>query len=210
MASSMLLRRSTATTAKFLNKFLQPSSSVTRSFNTSVQRRESSDDESDIDVAGRRTDSGIRRQGFAPGFFTDVFDPFASPRSLSQVLNMVDQLAESPFTAASRGMGTTGVRRGWDAKEDNEALHLRIDMPGLGKENVKISVEDETLMIKGEGEKEAEGEEESGRRYSSRIGLPPKLYKIDSIKAEMKNGVLKVFVPKVKEEDKKVRQVTVD
>jgi HSP20 family protein len=32
--------------------------------------------------------------------------------------------------------------------------------------------------------------------------LPEKLYKIDQIKAEMKNGVLKVIVPKIKEEER--------
>ncbi|GMN40967.1 hypothetical protein TIFTF001_010192 [Ficus carica] len=74
-------------------------------------------------------------------------------------------------------------------------------MPGLGKEDVNVSVEQNTLIIKGEGEKE-EGEQVSGRRYMSRIDLPEKLYRTDQIKAEMKNGVLKVVVPKVKEEER--------
>lgn len=97
---------------------------------------------------------------------------------------------------------STGVRRGWDARETEDALHLRVDMPGLGKEDVKISVEQNTLIIKGEGAKEGD-EEESARRYTSRIDLPDKLYKIDQIRAEMKNGVLKVVVPKMKEEERK-------
>ena len=51
----------------------------------------------------------------------------------------------------------------------------------------------------------------SGRRYSSRLDLPPSVYKVDEIKAEMKNGVLKVVVPKVKEQERKdVYQVTVE
>lgn len=132
----------------------------------------------------------------------DVFDPFSPTTSLSQVLNLMDQLMEDPFLAASRGVGA-GSRRGWDVKEDNDALYIRLEMPGLGKEDVKVSVEENTLTIKGEGEKVSEEEEESKRRYSSRLDLPQKLYKLDSIKAEMKNGVLKVVVPKVKEEEKK-------
>jgi HSP20 family protein len=115
---------------------------------------------------------------------------------------MVDQLMDNPFLSATRGIGAGGVRRGWDAKETEDALHLRVDMPGLSKEDVKISVEQNTLTIKGEGAKESEEEEESVRRFSSRIDLPEKLYKIDQIKAEMKNGVLKVIVPKMKEEER--------
>ncbi|KAL5703153.1 hypothetical protein ACHQM5_028282 [Ranunculus cassubicifolius] len=203
-SSSLLLRRS-------LNKLYQPLRSLsatpslsTRSFNTSIQRRDTSDDERDLDINSRRPDYALRRRD-SPSFFSSVFDPFSPPRTLSQVLNMMDQMVDTPFTSPS-----LGLRRGWDAREEEDALHLRIDMPGLSKDEVKVSVEENTLSIKGEGGKE-EGDEESVRRYSSRIDLPPKLYKVDAIKAEMKNGVLKVFVPKVKEEERKdVHQVAIE
>lgn len=122
---------------------------------------------------------------------------------------MMDQMLDNPFAAASRG-ASGGFRRAWEAREDGDALHLRIDMPGLGKEHVKVWAEQNTLIIKGEGEKESD-EEESGRKFSSRIDLPPEAYKIDQIRAEMKNGVLRVVVPKVKEEERRdVYQVKVE
>lgn len=130
-----------------------------------------------------------------------MLDPFSPTRSLSQVLNLMDQFMENPFVAASQGLGA-GSMRGWDVKEDENALYIRMDMPGVGKEHVKVSVEQNTLVIKGEGEKESE-EEENRRKYSSRLDLPPNIYKLDSVRAEMKNGVLKVVVPKVKEEERK-------
>lgn len=114
----------------------------------------------------------------------------------------MDQILESPF-AAVRWM-----RRGWDAREEEDALYLSVEMPGLGKEDVSVTVEQNTLVIKGEG-----GEEEGRERirYSSRIDLPPNLYKIDEIKAEMKNGVLKLVVPKVKDAERKdVVQVQIE
>lgn len=133
--------------------------------------------------------------------YSDFFDPFSPTRSLSQVLNLMDQFMENPFLSAPRGGLGAGIRRGWDAKETDEALQLRVDMPGLDKQDVKLSVEQNTLIIKGEGAKE-EGEQESARRYMSRIDLPEKLYRTDQIKAEMKNGVLKVVVPKVKDDER--------
>lgn len=132
---------------------------------------------------------------------SDVIDPFYPTKSLSQVLNLMDQLMEDPFQA-SRGF-TGGSRRGWDVKEDDKALQLRIDMPGLGKEDVKVAVDENTLIIRGEGGETEAGDEEGGRRYSCRIDLPTKLYKVDEIKAEMRNGVLKVVVPKVQEGERK-------
>lgn len=132
---------------------------------------------------------------------SDLFDPIAPTRSMSQIFNMMDQFMDNPFITASPRVGLA-ARRGWDAKEDNEALNLRFDMPGMDKDNVKISVEQNTLIIKAEAEKETE-EEESRRRYSTRLGLPNDVYKVDEIKAEMKNGVLKIVVPKVKAEERK-------
>ncbi|GMI76375.1 hypothetical protein like AT5G51440 [Hibiscus trionum] len=117
----------------------------------------------------------------------------------------MDQLTDHPFLSSP----SLSSRKGWDMREDNNALSFRIEMPGLSKEDVKISVEQNTLIIRGEGGDD-EGED-GGRRYSSRLELSPTMYKLDEIKAEMKNGVLKVVMPKVKEEERKdVHQVTVE
>ncbi|OVA03097.1 Alpha crystallin/Hsp20 domain [Macleaya cordata] len=106
------------------------------------------------------------------------------------------------------GGGLKSIRR-WNAKEDEEALYLKIDMPGLGKEDVKVSIVENTLIIKGEKKKAIEGgddddDDESVRKwYSSIFDLHPNLFKVKQVKAEMKNGVLRVSIPKVKEEERK-------
>lgn len=132
--------------------------------------------------------------------YADVVDPFWPSRSLNKLLNTMDKFMNNPFLSASRGIGA-GVRRGWDVRETDDALKLLIDMPGLDKEDVKVSVEQNTLVIKGEEAKESDVEE-SGRKYTGRIDLPEKVYRTDQIKAEMKNGVLKVVVPKAKEDER--------
>ncbi|XP_006647931.2 24.1 kDa heat shock protein, mitochondrial [Oryza brachyantha] len=176
-----------------------------RGYNTGAQLRRYERDESDED--GGREYETRRRTGDTPvpAFFSDVFrDPFGAPQSLGRLLSIMDDLA-SPA-----GRATATLRRGWSAKENDEALHLRVDMPGLGKEHVKVWAEQNSLVIKGEGEKEAD-EGAAPPRYSGRIELAPEVYKMDQIKAEMKNGVLKVVVPKVKEEQRRdVFQVNVE
>ncbi|VVB15638.1 unnamed protein product [Arabis nemorensis] len=183
---------------------------ASRLFNTNAVR--SYEDGDDGVEGSHRSNRQVSRRG--GDFFSDLFDPFAPTRSLNQVLNFMDQFNESPLVSATRGMGASGVRRGWDVKEKDDALHLRIDMPGLSREDVKLALEQNTLVIKGEGKTEEEGEEDvsgDGRRFTSRIELPEKVYKTDEIKAEMKNGVLKVVIPKMKEEERKnVRHIQVD
>ncbi|XP_038906132.1 small heat shock protein, chloroplastic-like isoform X1 [Benincasa hispida] len=213
MASSIALRGLAASSAaKLFNSVRSASvlpSFVGRSFNTNAQMTNYADDDRSVDVDRRSDRSLSRSRDRFPGFAGNVFDPFSPTRSLSQVLNLMDQFMEDPFLAASRGVGA-GSRRGWDVREDENGLYLRMDMPGLSKDDVKVSVEQNTLIIKGEAGKESEDEEDR-RRFSSRLDLLANLYELNSIKAEMKNGVLKVAVPKVKEEERKdVRHVTVE
>ncbi|KAJ9164054.1 hypothetical protein P3X46_023671 [Hevea brasiliensis] len=199
MASSLALKRlvSSNLVPTYL-RFIRPSASASRLFNTDAVRRfDDDEDERGIEV-DRRSGRNLSRS--RDDFFSDVVDPLWPSRSLSQVLNMMDQFMDNPFLSTSRGFGA-GPRRGWDVRETDDALNFRIDMPGLDREDVKVSLEQNTLVIKGEGANESD-EEDSGRRYTSRIDLPEKIYRTDQIKAEMKNGVLKVVVPKVKEEER--------
>ncbi|XP_043703823.1 23.6 kDa heat shock protein, mitochondrial-like [Telopea speciosissima] len=148
-------------------------------------------------------------------FFTDMFDP----QSLTRTLNLnlmdlgmgtgkrewIDGRTRGGWDLTDLGTGAGGTRGGWDVIEEEKGLYIRIDMPGVGKEDVKVSVEENTMTITGEGDKES-GYRESGRRgrrYYNTIVIPMKLFKMDQIKAEMKNGVLTIVILKVKEEESK-------
>ncbi|CAO2047425.1 unnamed protein product [Urochloa humidicola] len=200
-----------APSAPFAGSALRPVAvaSGLRGYNTGAPLRRYEGGESDQDSAreyeGRR---GGQDYYTVPTLFSgNVFrDPFGAPQNLGRLLSLMDDVATAAPVRAS------AARRGWDAREDEEALHLRVDMPGLGKEHVKVWAEQNSLVVKGEGEKEA-GEDEAAAppRYTGRIELPPDVYRMDKIKAEMKNGVLRVVVPKVKEEKRKdVFQVNVE
>ncbi|KAH6781055.1 hypothetical protein C2S52_012292 [Perilla frutescens var. hirtella] len=86
---------------------------------------------------------------------------------------MMDRFTESLVSAI--------IRRTWDVRKIDDGLHLHVDMTGLGKEDVKVSVGQNTLTIKGKGKKELE-DDEYGRRYSSRIDPLEKLYKTNEIR----------------------------
>ena len=84
-------------------------------------------------------------------------------------------------------------------------------MPGMTKDDVKVWVEEKMLVVKAEkvkktssenGKVGGEEEEEEGDwsaksygRYSSRIALPENV-QFEQIKAEVKDGVLYITIPK--------------
>lgn len=88
-------------------------------------------------------------------------------------------------------------------KEDETSYKLRFEVPGLSKEDLKITIEDGYLMIKGEHKEE---EEEEGsyddQWYAKSYGyyntclLLPEDAKVEEIKAELKDGILNLTIPR--------------
>lgn len=100
-------------------------------------------------------------------------------------------------------------------KEDDKSYKLRYEVPGLSKEEVKITIDDGVLSIKGE-HKEEEGSDDEDEHWSSRsygyyntsVVLPDDA-KVDDIKAELKDGVLSIIVPKSEVSKKNVKHVQI-
>lgn len=114
------------------------------------------------------------------------------------MLDTMDRLFDDALSV------TGEIRTPWDIKEEENEIKMRFDMPGISKENLKVSVEDDILVIRGEHKGEEKDDDWSRRNYSSydtRLELPDNCVK-DQVKAELKNGVLYVYIPKAKAERK--------
>ena len=133
-----------------------------------------------------------------------AFDPFKElqdiERRIGAVLNINKpvQKVES-FTPAV------------NEKVDENGYHLEIDLPGVKKENIEISVNDGILTISGERKLERKEEKENYTRIESFFGRFERSFKLpadadsDNIEAKYENGVLKLFIPKrPKPEGKKI------
>jgi HSP20 family protein len=92
---------------------------------------------------------------------------------------------------------------------------VRADLPGLKKEDVRVDVTDNALIIEGERRKEQEERREgfyrserSYGRFSRAIPLPEGL-DTEDVKAEFKNGVLEVRLPAPKRPAQRRRQIDI-
>lgn len=97
-----------------------------------------------------------------------------------------------------------------DIFEDDDNIVLLADMPGVGKDDVNIHIEDGQLLIEGKVNKEAPGDyvlsEYSIGDYHCKFTLS-NIVDQSRIQASMKNGVLRLVLPK--SDKSKPRKITI-
>jgi HSP20 family protein len=100
--------------------------------------------------------------------------------------------------------------------EDTNTIHIHAELPGVSQEDVKLTVNEGVLTLRGEKKKEEKFEERNYHRIERRYGefvrqfTLPENVKLDEIKAEFKNGVLEVALPKTAPEEPKVREIPIN
>lgn len=101
-------------------------------------------------------------------------------------------------------------------KENDKCYKLRYEVPGLSKNDLKITVEDGFLVITGEcKEEDGEFDDDKDGWYAQRYGyyntslLLPDDAKVDEIKAEVKDGLLYVTIPRTEPKKRNVREVQI-
>ncbi len=119
----------------------------------------------------------------------------------------------TPFFRDLEGLGDFSPRM--DVDESEKEITVSAELPGLKPEDVNISLKDNLLTIS--GEKRAE-KEEKGKRYyhversygsfSRSIPLPGEV-KEDKVEASLKDGLLKVILPKSEEAQQKHKSIPI-
>ncbi len=100
-----------------------------------------------------------------------------------------------------------------DVVENDDAFVLEAELPGMKKDDIKISIANDVLSIRGEKKIEKEDKKKNYHRtersygsFSRTFPLPGNV-KADKVDAEFNNGVLTVTIPK--SEEAKPKQIDV-
>ena len=113
----------------------------------------------------------------------------------------------------------TGFRGAWTPAVDifeteNHDLVLKAELPGMTREDIEVTVENNTLVLKGQKKFEAEVKEENYRRIERSYGqfnrsfTLPNTVDTSKVAADYKNGILTVKLPF--REEAKPRTINVD
>jgi len=142
-----------------------------------------------------------------PGFYGWHRDPFAEMHRLRREMDNL-------LGTGRRGLApTAGVFPALNVSEDEDNLYVRAELPGVVPEEIEITTKENNLIIKGQRQIAAEGEQVSYHRREREAGSFRRIIalptRVDSSKvtAACKNGVLTVTLPRAAEV--KPRQVEV-
>ncbi len=91
-----------------------------------------------------------------------------------------------------------------DIIQKDDSFYILIDMPGVKREDLEISIDKDTLVIEGKtsysrlDEEKVWEQEFANVKYLRRFTLADTVDK-EKIKANLRNGLLKIHLPKVAE-----------
>lgn len=139
------------------------------------------------------------------------WEPFREMDSLRHEMN---RLFDDLITPSARG-GNGGLSfvPAAEMEETEEALHLKLEIPGIEAKDLDVQVTADAVSISGERKSESRTEEKGKVRSEFRYGsfqrvipLPVRINN-QQVQADYKDGILNLTLPKAEEEKSKVVKV---
>ena len=117
----------------------------------------------------------------------------------------LDRLLESSLAPTTRVGSQTAFAPALELRENQESYQVSVELPGVDRKDVEVTLHDGVLTISGERKQETEvkeGEyvrtERSYGRFQRQVALPQTV-NTEAVKAAHKDGVLTVTLPKTVE-----------
>jgi HSP20 family protein len=138
-------------------------------------------------------------------------DAFANLRRLNTMLD--EAFGGWPFASGENGTITSAWTPACDVFETKDGIKIVAELPGVRAEDVKLSLENSTLTIRGEKKQQAEEKTERVHRYERSYGVfersfaLPSTVDVDGIEASYDSGLLTVLLPKA--ERAKPREISI-
>ncbi len=141
------------------------------------------------------------------------WEPFREIDSLQREMNrLFDSLSPTPTTKENMGVAFIPPA---EIHETPEAIHLKLEIPGMEAKDLDVHVTAEAVSISGERQSEIQSEDKGVTRSELRYGqfrrvIPlPTPIQNDKVQADYKNGILSLILPKVEAEKTKVVKVNI-
>ncbi|ACC79530.1 Hsp20/alpha crystallin family protein [Nostoc punctiforme] len=142
---------------------------------------------------------------------TESWEPFREIDTLQRQMNrLFDRLMPTTNGGERSGFIFSPAA---ELEETDDAIRLRLEVPGLEAKDINVEATPESISITGERKTETKSEENGITRSEFRYGkfqrvIPlPSQIQNDKVQAEYKNGILQLTLPKAESEKHKAVKV---
>jgi len=131
---------------------------------------------------------------------------YSPTNTLRDLQREVDDIFDRFFDRGSREQSTSAV---WSPRTDlietDTSYRIRLDLPGMTKEDININLQNNTLTVRGERQSERTNEDDEHVRVERTFGTFHRTFRLpdavdaENIEAAYEDGVLTINVPKTEE-----------
>jgi HSP20 family protein len=132
-------------------------------------------------------------------------------------LHRLNRILDEAFSSPAFGEQGDVITSTWfaptDVSEDTDSLRITMELPGVNPEDVRLSLENNILTIRGEKKHQSDEDNERVHRFERTYGVFERTFALpntvdpEKIEARYENGVLFVMIPKA--ERAKPREIRV-
>ena len=141
------------------------------------------------------------------------YNPWQEMNALQRSFN---RLFDDMLTPDNSDFGNLSKVPAAELSETDDAVNLKLEVPGMNAKDLDIQVTEDAVSIKGERKEETTTQENGTKRSEFRYGkfervipLPARIQNTD-VKADYKDGILNLHLPKAQEEKNKVVKVNLE
>ncbi|BAZ31777.1 heat shock protein Hsp20 [Cylindrospermum sp. NIES-4074] len=141
------------------------------------------------------------------------YNPWQEFNNLQRQIDRLFEDVRVPDEVSERGSVRVPAA---ELQETQEAIHLKLELPGIESKDLDIQVTENSVYVSGERKIEAKSEvkgviksEFYYGKFERVIPLPARVQNAN-VKAEYKDGILNLTLPKVEQEKHKVVKINLE
>ena len=143
---------------------------------------------------------------------------FLARRDFSTLQDRINRIARETFSPerSDEALTTSNFAPPVDVYEDEHNITLKIEVPGIDEKDINVTIENNTLTVRGERRFEKDEKEENFQRIERMFGSFTRSFTLpntvdpEQISAHYEKGVLKIRLSKRAEAKPKLIKVSVE
>ncbi len=141
------------------------------------------------------------------------WNPWREIDTLQHQINSLFEDTRLPSASSERGLSKVPAA---ELQETEDAIYLKLELPGIEAKDLDVQVTENSVYVSGERKSETKSEEKGVTRSEFHYGKFQRVIPLSTriqntnVKADYKDGILNLTLPKTEQSKNKVVKISLD